>query len=329
MPSEPSQVATPGSAPSGWAPTKIIIDCDPGYDDALALLVALGSPALEVLAVTTVAGNQSLDKVTANALRVLQLAGRTDIPVAAGAGSPLLRDRVTAADIHGPTGLDGPPLPESAVPIDDRSAVDLLAELLQSNPRQTITLVPIGPLTNIATLVERHPHAAARVKQIVLMGGTTGPGNTNAVAEFNVFVDPEAADRVFAAGLPIRMVGLNVTRTATASPAVRHGLDSVDTAAARWSSALLEAVGQRMLANGLSAMPAVHDVCAVVAVIDPSLVQFEHGYVAVELTGAHTTGMTVVDRRPRTAPRFNAEVGAALDVDRLWEIVHASLVALP
>ena len=176
----------------------IVIDCDPGHDDAIAILLALGSPEVEVRAVTTVAGNQTLDKTTRNALAILELAGRSDIPVAAGAEAPLRRPLVTAAGVHGESGLDGANLPEPQARAIDKHAADLLDEMIEPGD----VLVPTGPLTNVAMLLERHPEVRQRLAAIVWMGGATQVGNITPAAEFNAFVDPEAAATVFASGIP-------------------------------------------------------------------------------------------------------------------------------
>src|SRR3954471_18861238 len=192
-------------------PTPIILDCDPGHDDAFALMLAVASPELDLVGVTTVAGNQTLDKTTANALRVLELCGRGDVPVAEGAADPLVRLRDVAAHVHGESGLDGPDLPPpSGTPVEEH-AVDFLARLIRER-EGALTLVPTGPLTNIALLLAMHPEA--RPERIVLMGGSIGEGNRTPAAEFNIWADPEAARRVFESGIDVTMIGLDVTHQA-------------------------------------------------------------------------------------------------------------------
>ncbi|HYA10014.1 MAG TPA: nucleoside hydrolase, partial [Gaiellaceae bacterium] len=193
----------------------VIIDCDPGHDDAIAILLALASPEVELRGVTTVAGNQTLDKTTRNALKVLELAGRADIPVAAGADRPLERTLRTAANVHGESGLDGPDLPEPTARPVDAHAVELLAELIEPG----VVLVPTGPLTNVALLLQRHPDVRERLDRIVWMGGAIAEGNVTPAAEFNAFVDPEAAAAVFASGIELTMIGLDVTHQALFTPA--------------------------------------------------------------------------------------------------------------
>src|SRR4051794_24780161 len=195
----------------------VILDGDPGHDDALAILLALASPRLEVLAVTTVSGNANLERTTRNALRVLTLLGRTDIPVAAGAERPLRRDPWLPVSVHGESGLDGAELPEPTTPARPESAVELIASLLRASPAP-VTLVPTGPLTNIALLLRAAPTIRDRIAAISLMGGGIGIGNTTAVAEFNVWQDPEAAAVVFESGIPLAMAGLDVTHQALIRP---------------------------------------------------------------------------------------------------------------
>ncbi len=195
----------------GVAAIPIILDCDPGHDDAIAILLALASPELELVAITTVSGNQTLDKTTANALKVLELAGRADIPVYAGADRPFVRARDVAAHVHGESGLDGPDLPAPSARAGDQHAVDFLAEELRRRDGK-LTLVATGPLTNVGLLCSLHPDA--RPERLVLMGGAIGEGNRTPAAEFNIWADPEAAQRVFVEELDTTMVGLDVTHRA-------------------------------------------------------------------------------------------------------------------
>ena len=197
---------------------KIILDCDPGHDDAVAILLALGNPTIDLLGVTTVGGNQSLDKVTYNARAVLEKAHATDVPVHMGCGRPLIREPEAAATIHGQSGLDGVELPVPSRPLDEGHAVNWIIDTIMSNPPQTITLVPTGPLTNIALAARLEPRIVDRVKEVVLMGGGYHVGNWSAVAEFNVKVDPEAAHIVFNETWPLTMVGLDLTHQRCARP---------------------------------------------------------------------------------------------------------------
>ncbi|MGS0724227.1 nucleoside hydrolase, partial [Shewanella sp. 30m-9] len=191
----------------------VILDCDPGHDDAISLILALSSAKLDVLAVTTSAGNQTPDKTLKNALRVLTLLGRHDIPVASGAPKPLARELIIADNVHGESGLDGPKLPDPAFAPVEQTAIELMGDKVR-NSKQPVTLVPTGPLTNIALFLAAHPELHSNIDSIVLMGGAAGVGNWTPAAEFNIFVDPEAADMVFKSGLPIVMCGLDVTHEA-------------------------------------------------------------------------------------------------------------------
>jgi inosine-uridine nucleoside N-ribohydrolase len=291
----------------------VLVDCDPGQDDALALLLALASPELELLGVTTVAGNQTLAKVTDNAIRVLELAGRGDLPVAAGADRPLARELVTAADAHGETGLDGPELPPARGRPVDRHAVDFLAELVLSADRP-VTLVALGPLTNVALLVAERADAARKLDRIVLMGGAIAEGNMTASAEFNVWVDPEAAARVFESGLDVTMVGLDVTNRAVLTPEHADLLrpqGRVGTAVA----AMLDFYGAfYRKAYDHGGCP-VHDAVAVARAARPELVRTERRHVEVDTSSGICRGRTVVDTRRRTAlPEPNAQVAVDVDV---------------
>lgn len=206
---------------------KIILDCDPGHDDAVAILLAVGNPNIDLLGVTTVGGNQSLDKVTYNARAVLEKAHATDVPVHAGCDRPLVRKQEVAASIHGETGLDGVELPEPSRPLEAGHAVNWIIDTIMSNEPGTITLVPTGPLTNIAMAARMEPRIVERVKEVVLMGGGYHVGNWSAVAEFNIKVDPEAAHIVFNEAWPITMVGLDLTHQALCTPEVQQRIEAL------------------------------------------------------------------------------------------------------
>jgi inosine-uridine nucleoside N-ribohydrolase len=291
----------------------VILDCDPGHDDAMALLLALASPELEVLGVTTVHGNQTLEKTTANALRVLELAGRSDIPVAAGAERPLVGEAAVAADVHGESGLDGPELPDPTTAPVDAHAVDFIAERLLGAP-EPVTLIPTGPLTNIALLLARHPHAAERIQRIVLMGGAIAEGNVTPAAEFNIWVDPEAAARVLGSGLDVTMVGLDVTHRALMTPA--HAAALRESGRIGAVVADLQEFYARFHANvyGWDGTP-VHDAVAVAHVIRDDLVRTERRNVEIDLASPLCRGRTVVDLWRRTGRPENAWVGVDLDAD--------------
>src|SRR5256885_2757626 len=218
---------------------KIILDCDPGHDDAMAILLAHGNPEIELLAITTVAGNQTLDKTSLNARRVCTVAGIRDVPVAAGCDRPLVRELKTAAYIHGESGLDGPSFGEPTVPLDPRHAVDLITESLMDSSGD-ITLVPTGPLTNVAMAVRKEPRIVGKVKEIILMGGAYTRGNTTPAAEFNIHADPEAAAIVFTAGWPPTMVGLDLPHQALAPPTVLQPISRIGTPVSPVAGPLME-----------------------------------------------------------------------------------------
>ncbi|HET8602236.1 MAG TPA: nucleoside hydrolase [Segeticoccus sp.] len=309
-------------------PHKIILDCDPGHDDAIALMLAHGNPDIELLAVTTVVGNQTLDKVTRNALGVARVAGLHGIPIAAGCPRPLVREVATSPEIHGESGLDGPVLPEPTTALDPRHAVDLIIETVMAHEPQTVTLVPTGGLTNIAMAVRREPRLAERVKEVVLMGGGYHVGNYSAVAEFNIAIDPEAAHIVFNEPWPVVMVGLDLTHQALATPEVVKRIAAVDTTASRFVVELLEFFGTMYRqAQGFDAPP-VHDPCAVAYVIDPSIVRTRKAPVNIELAGLLTTGMTVTDFRAPAPPGCHTAVATELDHQRFWDLIVDALARI-
>lgn len=306
-------------------PTRIILDCDPGHDDAIALLLAHGSPEIELLAVTTVAGNQTIEKVTRNALSVARIAGIAGVPFAAGCARPLVRAPQVAAETHGESGLDGPVLPEPAIGLDERHAVDLIIDTILANEPGTVTLVPVGALTNIALAARKEPRIVPRVKEVVLMGGGTRTGNWTATSEFNILVDPEAAHIVFEEAWPVTMVGLEATHQALATEEVVERIRAIDTTPARFVVELLAFFrGAYRDSQGFE-HPPVHDPVAVARVIDPAVVPVVRVPIAIELGGAHTLGMTVADFR-RPAPE-DCTTSAAVGIDhaRFWDLVVDAL----
>jgi inosine-uridine nucleoside N-ribohydrolase len=305
--------------------TPIVIDCDPGHDDAIAILLALSSPEVEVRGITTVAGNQTLDKTTRNALKVLELAGRTDVPVAAGADAPLKRTLRVAANVHGESGLDGPDLPEPTTKAVDAHAADFLAELIEPG----VVLVPVGPLTNVALTLQRHPDVRDRLERIVWMGGAIAEGNVTPAAEFNAFVDPEAAAIVLGSGIPVTMIGLDVTHKAlfTRDHADRlRGAGAAGRAVAELSDFFQRFHESRYAFDGSP----IHDALAVAHVIDPTLVTTLNCNIAIETASEHCDGRTVVDRWLvlEDAPR-NGHAGIDVDADRFLELLVERISTLP
>jgi inosine-uridine nucleoside N-ribohydrolase len=299
-------------------PTRIVLDCDPGHDDAIAILLALGSPELELTGVTTVSGNQTLDKTTANALRVLDLAGRADIPVHAGADAPIVRGRDVAVHVHGESGLDGPELPPPTRSASPQHAVEYLAEQFRSADKPV--LVATGPLTNIGLLFATHPDA--RPDRIVLMGGAIGEGNRTPAAEFNIWADPEAAQRVFAEGLDTTMVGLDVTHRALITDEHTERMR----AAGRVGKVVAEMMDfygafHRARYPDLDGSP-MHDPVCIAHLVDPTLMDVREAWIEVDCESEASRGRTNVDWRAREhfgAP--NAKAGVSIDGDRFAELV--------
>ena len=328
---------------------KIILDCDPGHDDAVAILLAAGNTDIELLGLTTVGGNHTIDHVTRNAQQVLTVAGLRDVPVYRGVTRPLLNDVVTAEDIHGNTGMEihGFDLPEPSVPVEEIGAVQWIVDTLMREEPGTVTLVPTGPLTNIALAARLEPRIVSRVREVVLMGGAYGAGNFSPSAEFNIAVDPEAAAIVFGEDWPVVMVGLDLTHQALATPAVQERFRDLGTPSGDFLAALVDAFRSNYKnAQGFD-NPPVHDPCAVAYVIDPTVVETVSVPVSVELAGTLTRGRTVADLRAfgaalasgvpggGAAPEASAadaacttSVATRLDVDRFWDLVVDSVERL-
>lgn len=305
--------------------TKIILDCDPGHDDAIALLLAWGNPEIELVGVTTVAGNQTIDKVTRNALSVARVAGITGVPFARGSHRPLVRAIKIADSIHGQSGLDGPVLPEPTLELDPRHAVDFIIDTVMASEPGEITLVPTGALTNIALAVRKEPRIVDRVRQVVLMGGGVNVGNWSATSEFNIVIDPEAAHIVFNESWPLTMVGLDLTHQALATPDVVSAIAAVGTGPARFVGELLEFFAHTYKDQQGFDHPPVHDPCAVAFVIDPSVMRVARVPLNVELTGSLTLGMTVADFRAPAPPDCTTHVALELDTARFWALIVDAL----
>jgi inosine-uridine nucleoside N-ribohydrolase len=290
--------------------TKLILDTDPGHDDAIALLLALASPELDVLGVTTVSGNQTLEKTTANALKILEFVERTDVPVHVGAPRPLVREQWAAAYVHGDSGLDGPDLPNPKTEPSKGHATDFIAAQVEDN--DGVVLVPVGPLTNIGLLLAKYPGIESRIARIVLMGGAIAEGNVTPGAEFNIWADPEAAHRVFTSGIEVTMIGLDVTHKALLLP------EKVDElrGAGRVGSLVAQLYdfyhGRHVRMYGWEGSP-VHDALAVAHVIRGEFVETEHCHVQVDIGPEPGRGRTYVDLWKRTGGEPNAHVGVGVD----------------
>jgi purine nucleosidase len=307
-------------------PTPIIIDCDPGHDDALALLLACGNPEVDLRAVTVVAGNHVLEKLTLNARRVLSLAGVKDVPVAAGAPRPLLADLVTGAEVHGETGLDGWEFDEPTVPLWDGHAVELMRTVL-TEADEPVTIIAVGPQTNVAALLVGHPHLRPKIREIVCMGGSTLRGNFQPYSEYNIMADPEAAAIVLGTGIPITYCGLNVTFQALVTPEVLAQIGAVPRLGEIITSMLRFRSGSYTKIWQMPDAP-LHDPVAVALVIDPSLVRCQDTNVEIELHGRYTRGATAVDLLGVTGRPVNARVALELDSARFWKLLITALEAL-
>lgn len=302
----------------------VILDCDPGHDDAIALLLLLASPEVELLGVTTTYGNQTVDKTTANALRVLELVGRTDVPVGVGAERPLRRELVVAAHVHGESGLDGPVLPAPTSSAVSRDSVAFTSELARAAGRP-VTLVPTGPLTNVARYLDEH--GGGDIERIVLMGGAIAEGNFTPAAEFNVWCDPEAAQRVLRSGLDVTMVGLDATHRAILGPAEEERLRATGQVGAFVADLNVFFTRYHRDTYGWDGAP-VHDAVAAAHVIRPDLLEMRFRNVEVELESELCRGRTVVDLWMRTARAPNARVAVDLDRERFFDLLVERIATL-
>ena len=309
---------------------KIIIDTDPGQDDAVAILLALASPELEVVGITAVAGNVPLALTEKNARKICELAGRPETLVFAGADRPLERKLVTAEHVHGKTGLDGPDLPEPEMPLQDKNAVDFIVETLMAAAPGEITLCPLGPLTNIALAMRQEPAIVPRIREIVLMGGGFFEGgNITPTAEFNIYVDPEAADIVFRSGVPITMMPLDVTHKALTSRVRVDAFRALGTRTGEATAQLLDFFERFDEEKyGTDGGP-LHDPCVIAWLIKPELFSGRDCNVEVELQSELTLGMTVVDWWRVTDRPKNAFVVRDIDADGFFGLLTERLATLP
>ncbi|WP_019172813.1 nucleoside hydrolase [Pseudaminobacter salicylatoxidans] len=311
------------------ATEKIIIDTDPGQDDAVAILLALASPELDILGITAVAGNVPLHLTEKNALKICELAGKPDTKVYSGAIRPMVRPLVTAEHVHGKTGLDGPDLPEPTMKLQDKHAVDFIVETLMREVPGTVTLCPLGPLTNIALALVREPQIATRIKRIVLMGGGFFEGgNVTPTAEFNIYVDPHAADVVFGSGVPIVMMPLDVTHkaltTAKRVDAFRRMGTKVGTATAELLDFFERYDEEKYGTDG----GPLHDPCVIAYLLKPELFKGRDCNVEIEIGSELTMGMTVIDWWGVTSRRKNAMVMRDIDHEGFFNLLIERLARL-
>lgn len=300
---------------------KIILDVDPGHDDAAAIMLAYKNPAIELKAITVVAGNQTLEKTVRNTLNVCSAVGIHDVPIAAGMDRPLLRNQLTELHIHGESGLEGPNFGEPTVTTDPRHAVQLIIDTLMESEGD-ITVVPTGPFTNIAMAIRMEPRIVPKIKRFVVMGGAYGVGNKTPAAEFNVLADPEAAYILFTAGRPITMMGLDLTRQALALPFRVAKIRSLGNRAAILFAELMEYFASTQKAVFGWEGPPLHDPTTVAWLIDPGCVETRPMHVDIELNGRHTYGRTVCDYFNILKLEPNADVAVTLDAEKFWNILY-------
>ena len=326
--------ATPRTAPFGTSdhPLPLIIDSDPGLDDALAIGLAIARPELEVRAVTTVGGNADVRHCTENALRLLHAYGRGDIPVGEGAAGPLTGDVVRATEVHGEGGIGDTVLDPATATARPEGAIELIARILRES-KEPVAIAPIGPLTNIALLLRLYPALAARIAHLSIMGGSIGEGNTTVSAEFNVYADPEAADIVFRSGVPITMMGLDITHQALLDRSSVDRLAGLGTTSGRIAAELTSFALDRNMAWSGSTTTAIHDAVAVAHLAIPDLIDVAPYHVAVDTGDGPARGRTVCDgllfrlRRDGRSP--NADVGIRIDRGRFEALLIDAFARLP
>lgn len=315
-----------------------IIDCDPGHDDAMAILLA--GRTLELKGITTVHGNAPLAHTTRNARKIVEFAGLTGIPIAAGMDRPLVREPSYGTFVHGESGLDGPELPEPSAPVLDEHAVDFIYRTARAV--DGLRLIPVGPLTNIGAALRRYPDLVDHIAEISLMGGSLTSGNRTVMAEFNIWADPDAAHIVFNSGIPLKMVGLNVTRQVPATPEMRTRIRTLGNRTSVIVADLLDFFSESVKKLFGLTGGSMNDPLAVAALVDPAILEFDAMRVDIELKGEHTYGMTVCDSRHRqpsatgSAARgtmlsttHNAEVATGVDVSRFWDLFLDVLATYP
>jgi inosine-uridine nucleoside N-ribohydrolase len=313
-------------------PLPLIIDSDPGLDDALAIGLAVALPEIDLLAVTTVCGNADVRHCTTNALRLLGVYGASEVPVAEGSPGALMGAVVRATAIHGEAGIGNTVLPPSSVEAVSEHAVDVIARILRKHP-EPVTIAPIGPLTNIALLLRLHPALASRISHLCLMGGSIGEGNTTASAEFNIVADPEAADVVFRSGVPVTMIGLDVTHQALLDRDSSKALRAMGSESARIAAELTDFALDRNLEWSGSSTTAIHDAVAIAHLMVPDLVAVARYHVAVDTTQGPARGRTVCDGLPyrlrRDGREPNADVGIVIDRTRFERLLLDAFSRLP
>lgn len=302
------------------SPLPLIIDCDPGVDDAIAILLALASPELNLLGITTVAGNVPLLLTQTNARKVCELAGRVDVPVYAGCPRPLLRPLATAEYVHGVTGLDGAQLPPPTMPLQPQHGVDFLIDTLLQSPG-SLTIAALGPLTNLAIALVKEPLIIPKIHEIVLMGGAITQGNVTPAAEFNIYVDPHAAQVVFTSGVPLTMISLDVTHQVLTTPERLQQMRAIANPVSQAAADLLTYYGAYEREHFDDAGSPLHDPCVIAYLVQPELFTSRNLYVAVETNSELTLGQTVVDTWQVSDRTPNVNVVLSVDVDGFYRLL--------
>jgi len=302
---------------------KIILDCDPGHDDAVAIMLAAINPKIELLGITVVAGNQKLEKTVNNALKVCNHLN-LNVPVYSGMSRPMIREQLIADDIHGETGLDGPKFEELKIKTENKHAVNFIIDTLM-NSDEKITLVPTGPLTNIGMAIRFEPKIIEKINRIVLMGGSYQLGNMTPAAEFNILADPDAAHIVFSSGVKLVMMGLDLTRQASATKEVVEKIKSLNNKASKLFVDLMEffAASQKNVFGWTA--PPVHDPTTIAYIIDPECIEVKPMFCEIELWSERSYGRTLCDYFGILKKKPNVDVAVKLDFDRFWNLVYENL----
>lgn len=299
------------------------MDCDPGHDDAIAIILAAAQPELEILGITTVSGNAEIEKTTNNALKICELVSLNDVIVSKGAGEPLTRERETAPSIHGNSGLDGPVLPNPSRGWSTEFGPDTIIRLVNESV-EPVTILPTGPLTNIVLALAKAPEIRENIQEIVLMGGGTF-GNWTPTAEFNIWADPEAAKKVFESGLPLVVMGLDITHQAVATKDVMERIQQIDNQVAATVGELLTFFASAYKEHFGFDGPPVHDVLTVAYCVAPELFKTVDVNIVIETKGEYTAGTTLVDLHGVTGRKVNVTYGLTLDVEGFWELMINAL----
>lgn len=306
---------------------SIIIDCDPGVDDAIALLLAFASPELDLLGITTVAGNVPLSLTQKNARKICELAGRSQVPVYAGCPRPMMRSLTTAEEVHGKTGLEGVDLPEPQMPLQPRHGVDFLIETLMSSSGE-ITVATLGPLTNLAIALIKEPRIATKVPEVVMMGGAISQGNVTASAEFNLYVDPHAAHVVFSSGIKLTMFSLDVTHQVLTTPERLEKIRAIDTPVSTAAANLLGHYSSRDAERFEMTGGPLHDPCVIAYLLQPDLFSYRDCPVEIETTSELTIGRTVVDLWNSSGRSPNVKVAQTANAKEFYQLLTERLATL-